>query len=492
MTSSVSTSTSSVSGLVSGMDTTTLITQLMQIEAQPQAQLKTQLANTQTDAAAYRDINTSFAALATAAGALTKTASWGLTKATSSDDSITATTTAGAASGSLTFTVDKLATAHSVMATTTWQNSTDPYSLGSTLTVKSTDGTKTFGTIAVTSSTTGAASLDDAVTAINKSGLGLSAVAVKTTSGYALQVTSIATGAAKGFQIQSDTDPTGAGYAVATQAVDAAISFANPNPSTPGARFTSTSASNTFSDVLGGTSFTVSQLTAPNTTATVTVASDPDAISSKVSAVVNAANAVLAKIKQYTDSSSGSTAALKGDYSLSQLSGRVLNAVSSAVGTTLLDADGKKITSSAGSNGVQLTSTGTLTFDATAFKKALTTNPTLAQSIFGGSLADGADGVPNTADDTMAVDGVGSRLLALATQASDTATGMLTSLAKGQDTRAKDIQSQIDSWTTRLAARQATLTAQFTAMETALGTLKNQSSWLTSQINSLPSMSKSN
>ena len=72
MTSAVSTSTSSVSGLVSGMDTTTLISQLMQIEAQPQTQLKTQLASTQTDAAAYRDINTSFAALATAAGALTQ------------------------------------------------------------------------------------------------------------------------------------------------------------------------------------------------------------------------------------------------------------------------------------------------------------------------------------------------------------------------------------------------------------------------------------
>jgi flagellar hook-associated protein 2 len=208
--------------------------------------------------------------------------------------------------------------------------------------------------------------------------------------------------------------------------------------------------------------------------------------------VVTAANAVLAKIKSYTDSSSGSQAPLKGDYSLSQLAGQVLDAVSSSVGTPLVDANGKKIISSAGSNGVQLTSTGTLTFDATAFKTALTTNPTLVQDIFGGSLADGADGVPNTADDTMAVDGVGSRLLQLATQASDSATGMLTSLANGQDTQAKDIQSQIDDWTTRLAARQATLTAQFTAMETALGTLKNQSSWLTSQINSLPSMSKSN
>ena len=34
-------STSSIGGLVSGMDTTTIISQLMQIEAQPQTLLKT-------------------------------------------------------------------------------------------------------------------------------------------------------------------------------------------------------------------------------------------------------------------------------------------------------------------------------------------------------------------------------------------------------------------------------------------------------------------
>jgi flagellar hook-associated protein 2 len=268
--------------------------------------------------------------------------------------------------------------------------------------------------------------------------------------------------------------------------MDAQISFANP--SNPGTPYTSTSATNTFSDVLSGTSITVSQAA---TTTTVTVGSDPDAVAAKVKAVVDAANAVLAKIKQYTDSSINA-APLKSDFSLSQLSGRVLDAVSSSVGTSLVDANGKPITSSAGSNGVQLTKDGTLTFDATAFKKALAANPGLVQAIFTGSTGPGADNIPNTPDDPIDVQGVGARLQALANQASDSATGMLTTLANGQDTYAKDIQSQIDAWTNRLALRQSTLTAQFSAMESALGTLKNQSSWLASQINQLPSNSKSN
>jgi flagellar hook-associated protein 2 len=51
---------------------------------------------------------------------------------------------------------------------------------------------------------------------------------------------------------------------------------------------------------------------------------------------------------------------------------------------------------------------------------------------------------------------------------------------------AKDITDRIADWDLRLAKRKETLTAQFTAMETALSSLKNQSTWLAGQINSLP------
>jgi flagellar hook-associated protein 2 len=169
------------------------------------------------------------------------------------------------------------------------------------------------------------------------------------------------------------------------------------------------------------------------------------------------------------------------------MAGQVLDAVSSLVPTGLLDANGKPITSSAGSNGLQLTRDGALTFDAAAFKTALAANPALVRTVFSGAYAAGADTTLNTPDDVVTTVGVGARLKTLATAASDKATGMLTSLAKGQDTRAKDIQAQIDDWTNRLALRKKTLTDQFGAMETALGTIKNQSSWLSSQINSLPS-----
>jgi flagellar hook-associated protein 2 len=480
---SPTTSTSSIGGLASGIDSTSIINQLMQIESQPQTLLKNQLTTSQNQAAAYRDINSLFAALTTAADALTQSTSWNLTKASSSSTTVAASATAGAQAGSVTFSVDKLASGHAIIsdATQKWGTTTTAFGLGN-LTLTKSDGS-TVPINPTDADGDGVISLADAVTAINASGAGVTASAVNTGSGgFQLSLSSTATGLASSFSLAASSGTVG--FTVLNQAQDAQITLGAGGP-TP---TTITSATNTFSDVLTGTSFTVSQQA---TTATISVTSDPDAVAGKVAAVVNAANAVLAKIKANTDSSTGSTAPLKGDYSLTSLAGQVLNAVSSMVGTSVLDTNGNPMTSSAGSNGLQLTKDGTLTFDASAFKTAFAANPKLVQSVFSGSYAAGTDNTLNTPDDTITTDGVGARLKTLATMASDAATGMLTGLANGQDSRAKDIQAQIDDWTSRLALRQQTLTAQFTAMETALGTLKNQSSWLTSQINSLPTWSSS-
>ena len=457
-------STASISGLASGLDTTTIVSQLMAIEQQPQKMLQTQLTNTQTDAAAYRDINTSFAALGTAAQALTKAATWTATKAGSSNSSVTATAAATATAGSLTFTVNQLAAAKSVMSGQTWTSTTAvPSTAPGALTV--TQGTT------VTTIATGSGSLSDTIAAINSSTLGLTASAVKTAANnYQLQVTSKTTGTASDFSMAFGAT----NFSLVTPAADAKVTVGGAN-GTGG--FNVTSATNTFDDVLAGTSFTVSQQGA---TATVTVGSDTAAITAAVQGLVTAANAVLSKVSKYTDNSTGSTAALRGDWSLNNLASQVLKQVSTAV-------SGK----SAAIAGLQLNRYGALTFDATKFASTLSSDPASVQQLFGGSTAVGADNIANSVDDTLSVDGIGARLQLLAGQSSDSVSGMLTNLAKGQDTRVTALQKQIADWDLRLAQRKETLTAQFAAMETALGTLQSQSSWLSSQLNSLSSSSSS-
>jgi flagellar hook-associated protein 2 len=456
----------SVDGLVSGMDTTSLISQLMQAEAGPQTALKTKLGATQTSASAYRTVNTTFLAVTAAAEAALKPELWATTKATSSvPASVTASASAGALTGSLTFTVEKLASSHAVSnrKTGTWTAPTAPYGSPSIEVFDKAGVSK--GTITIG----GTQTIADAAAAINASTYGLSAAVVQiSATEVGLQVTSKTTGADSKFSF------TGSGtFSINTQAQDAELKIGTTNP------YTVSSATNTFGSVLAGTTLTVSKAD-PLTPVTVSVVSDPDSVASKVSALVDAINATLTTVKTYTSNATGSTAALKGDYSVTSLAGKLLDAVSGAVG-----ADG-----SPAKVGFQLSKDGKITFDKAKFLTALKDTPELAQRMISGAPANnGVDGIAGNTDDVAAVTGIAARLHAVSTSASDATTGTLVSLAKGQDSMVKDITDRIAAWDLRLAKRKETLTRQFTAMETALSSLKNQSTWLAGQINSLPTSS---
>jgi flagellar hook-associated protein 2 len=452
-------------GLISGMDTAALISQLIRVEANPQTLLKIKLGDTKADATAYRAVNTKFDALRTAAEAMTKVTTWAAAKASSSSPSVVATAGAAALPGSFTFTVDQLATAHSVSSAALTGTDPSSTSFGSSLTVTPADGSA-----ATTLPVGGTGSLADAVSVINTSGLGLTAAAVKVADGqYRLQVTATSTGEAKNFSLSSDT---GVVFSDSTVGKNAVLTVGTDST------YTVTSGSNTFSGLLPDTTITVSEKS--TNAVTVTVASDPEAIAVAVEKLVAAANDVLTSIKGYTDTSSASAAVLKGDSTLRRLSSQVLEAVSTAIGTA-----------SAAQAGIQLNREGGISFDKATFLTAVKSDPALAQRLVSGAAATDPNGIAGDGDDTPAVEGVAQRLFALAAQATDTTTGTLTLIAQGRDALATDLTVRIEDWDLRLAARRTTLERQFTAMETALGTLQSQSSWLSAQLSSLPRWSSS-
>ncbi|MGY1672390.1 flagellar filament capping protein FliD [Geodermatophilus sp. SYSU D00710] len=448
----------SVDGLISGLDTTSLISQLVQAEAAPQAQLKTKLSTTTASATAYRAVNTRFDAVRTAAEALTRSETWSSAKATSSSPTVTATVGTAPQTGSVTFAVTQLAAAHSVRSTGTWSATTADF--GATSVTVTAGGATTA--IALDTDGSGTATLAEAAAAINKkTELGLTATVLQTgPSEYRLQVTTKTSGAAGTFSLSGSGVP----FTDLTKGQNAVLRIGS---ATDG--FDVTSTTNTFPDLVPGTSITVSRAD-KDAAVTVDVAADPQAVAGKVKALVDAVNNALSGIKTYTAADGGPTAVLKGDSGLSALAATLRSAVSFGVGD-----DG-----SPNRAGIQLTKDGTVAFDQERFVAALEADPGLARRIVDGSSAAGT---------TVAVPGVADRVLELATKATDTTTGTLTMLAKGRDSLAKDIQARIDAWDLRLAQRKATLTRQFTAMETALSSMKNQSSWLAGQIASLPSSS---
>ena len=452
----------SVDGLISGLDTTSLISQLVQAEAAPQIQLRTKLNTANAGAAAYRTVNTRFDAIRTAAEALTAGGLAAARTAKSDNGAVTASATTAAANGSrISFAVETLASTASYLSGTAWASpgtdvrtpadgSASPWPLTLTRDGVTREITPPAG-----------ATLEQTVAYINANDFGVRAATVNTgANGYRLQLTSTTPGAKGHFDVQPTS---GDAFTVLSPATDATIDLNGVK---------ATSASNTFADLLTGVSVTATKAD-PTTVVTVTVGEDVEGTAARVKTLVDAVNSALDGIKTFSNSKGGSAAVLKGDTELRALGNELLEAVAHAIGIDLpSDApDAGVVSHSASLVGLELSREGRITFDSKAFAATLAKDPALAEALVSGA------------------GGVAQRLVDVAERASDSATGTLTALATSRDRLARDIETRIAAWDVRLAKRKETLTRQFTAMETALSSLKNQSTWLAGQLNSLPSSS---
>ena len=120
-------STSSVDGLISGLSTSDLITKLMSIERQPQAQLSRKITRAAATSALYQTLNSRVLAVKDAASGLTASNGLQATKATTSDaDSVAVSASSTALTGSVSFNVDRLATAHTLVSSGTVASTTAP------------------------------------------------------------------------------------------------------------------------------------------------------------------------------------------------------------------------------------------------------------------------------------------------------------------------------------------------------------------------------
>ena len=98
-----------IDGLVSGLDTTSLINSLMQLEAVPQTLLKNRVTASQAYISALQGLNAKVAALGELAMKTAKPTALELYSTTSSSPKVTATATTGAGPGEIDLVVDQLA-----------------------------------------------------------------------------------------------------------------------------------------------------------------------------------------------------------------------------------------------------------------------------------------------------------------------------------------------------------------------------------------------
>lgn len=358
----MATSSSSIDGLVSGLDTSTLIENLMAIERQPRDAMDARRTAQQNAIDAINAIETKLGAITTAANALQRSSGWTLRTATSSNDSVAGVSaSAGASIGTLSFTVVATAAAHALVTAN---------SVASTDTVVASGGsiTLTIGGQPETVSV-GGGTLQEVSDAINAAGLGVRAAIVNTGSGYRLQVASTTTGASSAFTIDAGLDLNTGGTAISTQGSDARITIGTG----PGA-YDVTSATNTFAGVLPGVTVTVKQTSA--TPVSVDVAADGEGLAAKVQAMVDALNAAISEVKTRTayDPATKTAATLNGDSSMRRLTSALSSALTTAVNQSSLVAPGLA--------GISVDRYGNATFDKAKFLSAYATDPAAVERLF--------------------------------------------------------------------------------------------------------------
>jgi flagellar hook-associated protein 2 len=350
-----------IDGLVSGLDTSSIIKQLMDVERAPQVALNARKATITARLDAFSSIRSRLANLGSAATALSRPSDWSARAATASSDAVTVSATSAAAIGSLSFTVDALASAHSLRSGNTIASAGEVIAGGGSIEITNGAGTHTVNV--------GSGTLTEVVAAVNAAGLGIRAAAVNTGSGLRLQLTAVS-GAANAFTVSAGLDDAVGGTVVATAGADARLTIGSGAGS-----YQVTSSSNTFANLTDGLTVTARRAD-PTTPVTVDVADDVDALVARLQRLVDSANSVLSEVATRTayDAAAKKGSSLAGDATVRRLAQDLSRAVAGVVVQGSL--------STGGAAGLGVDRFGKVTFDAGRFRTAYAADPIAVQRLF--------------------------------------------------------------------------------------------------------------
>ena len=436
--------TVTLSGLASGIDTTSIVQQLVAADSGTLNALEQQDTDTADANTTVSAVGTALSTLSTAAAALADSTSNGSFSATSTDTSMTVTTDSTAQPGTYSVKVNAVAQAQrtysaSFASGTTALGQTGSFSIGI--------GTATPTSIAVDSTD----SLQSIVSKINNAGLQVAASVFNDGTTSRLQIRGLATGAANSLNFVEtgtslDLNGTGStptsGKTVQT-AQDSSITVDGFNVTRP---------TNQISDAVTGVTVQVTNVT--SSAATINVASNSDGLETKLNAVVSAYNAVIKQVHTATGygSSAASNHLLAGDTTLRSVASTLasdMEGTSTQSGTLTSLAD----------IGLTLQEDGSLALDTSKLDSKFSTDPLSVQKLLGRLHNTTTGGLLAKLNDDVT----------LMTQSG----GVIPSKTSSLTSQKTDLDSRITDEQTRLTSYQTQLQQQFSAMETTYS--QNQS-----------------
>ena len=322
-------------GIGSGLDIETLVSQLVLTEVAPaSARIARKEATYQAQISALGALKSG---LTTFTGALSSVANVATYQeksvVSSSEAKITATATAQSQTAEYALTVSNLARAQSLVANATFSSNTS--SLGS--------GTRTFtinGVATAVQISSGQDSLDEVAASINASGAKVNAVVVNDGSNYRLALTATETGLSNVISVSvddddnNDTDTSGLSRLVSanlTQTVAAQDASVTING------LAITSSSNSLQGSIPGVTIDLQDVTEANETVTLSVTDNTGAIAVAVTKFVNGYNDLKATLNDLTryDADTGAGSVLTGDATVRAIESEMRSIMNSPVENAL-------------------------------------------------------------------------------------------------------------------------------------------------------------
>ncbi len=422
----------SFGGLASGLDTQTMITQLVAAERSTASKLTSRQSDLNTQKSIVGSLSSVLASLGTAVRGMATTASVSPRTATSSDANVSVAASSTALASPHTVRVQQLAAAQ-VSGSKTFASAGAGVAGTGSLGI-------TVGGVTKTVSWTADDSLASIASKINDAGAGTSASVLFDGTSHRLVLTAQKSGVANAPTITDGGD--GLGLTTSIAAKDAIVELDGVTITRP---------TNVIDDALTGVTITATkQHAAADAPSAVNVAVDKDGLRDKVKAFVTASNSVNASLQVqlgYTGTTKG-TNTLFGDSTLRQLQSSINGVMTRSYGgMTLADL------------GITRDKQGNMTLDESKLATAVSKNGDVVSAMF-------------------AAGGLSTTLTTLTDEYTRGSDGILATKSKSLTDRHASLQKQVDNINRRADALQTQLERQFNALETALSNLQSQSAYL--------------
>ena len=449
----------SLGGLATGMDTDSIINQLVQLEQRPIYNYQQEISELEQTKGAWRDINTRLDNLESKITDLKLASTYNSRTASSTNkDVVTATAANSANEANYDITVNQVATAQRLIG----ERKTGFSAADDVITLNGTDVNISAGD-----------SLSDISSKINDADSGYSASVIDDVLVIEAEKTGVENALLDGSDGSTPTISDNNGILEDLGILDGTGNFTDEKAATDAKVEINgitgiTSSSNEITEAVDGMTFNINPEAAAGSTATISVTKDTGKATKAVQAFVDQYNSVMG----FMDSKSGYDAEteeggiLQGDGTVMRLQMRLRELVTSKVKET---GDYQTLSSV----GIEIDRDGVMSLDGAKLTEALENNPEETMNLF------------QAESGTESYDGMAVRMDSYLDQVLQSNTGLIPRRLDFYDTRIEGLNDDIADVQRKVEMTRERYVQQFAAMEKAISEMQSQQSWMMSQLQSM-------